>query len=218
MSTSQRVLRLAIVVSALCSIVVATAEQVEDSAKDREAEAVRVWVAANLDEAIETLLPPPRSDEAVDLETEWVVVVRVTPASAMRKEVEVRIAKSANGRISGRVTAPVGDSIATQLARIHMSHPTFSPSQVIAAVRMQSDDISTARRAELERCARDLERVRGPYVFPNQLVLDATRYELWGLGGSQQTYATLLAGDDEPALPLLRALYRVRMLADRRGK
>lgn len=185
----------------------------QDSASGEDRR-VDIWVAAHRSEVLDQLLPPPSADEAVNLETAWVAVVRITPSDASADEVQIRIVQPFKGQTYARVTCPVDGSIRAQLRRIRTTHGEISPREAGALVQMRTAELSSSHRRRLYQLASELQRLRGTYVFPNSLMLDATRYELWTLGGAQQVYVTLLGPDSgKPTLPLLRWMLNLRELA-----
>jgi hypothetical protein len=175
---------------------------------------VAEWVAVHHAEIVDRLLPGPNPDEALDLDTAWIAVLRITPANGESAETRVRMLRQYDGGVKAWVTEPVGDSIRVQLSRLRAKHPGMSPLEIAALVQMRTLEISQSLMRQPSRVAADLERLRGQYVFPNRLMLDATRYELWTLGGSQQTYITVLGPDGgEPELPVLKFMLTMRALA-----
>jgi hypothetical protein len=180
-------------------------------------ESDRAWVSAARANAIDHLLPPPILDEEVDLTTAWVAVIRVSPPDGSGAELYVRLTKYSSGKIKAHVVQLVNGSIAEQLSGIHLKRHDLSPAQAVALIQTRTRDVSDADVPALRDAAKTLERTRGEYVFDNVIMLDATRYELWTIGGPRRLYVTILgpsAADAAPKLPLLKTLRTIKRMVE----
>lgn len=185
---------------------------------DEVDDATRAWVAANRTTAIDLLFPSPNMQEDTDSNTAWIAVIRVSPSDPSDNEFYIRMTKYESGRVAAHIVSSVGGSIPTQLARIHSAQPSLSAAQAVPLLHVRTRDVTDRTAPALRSAANALEHARGQYVFDNVMMLDATRYELWTIGGPRRLYVTLLGPamtDASPRLPLLKAFKSIQMIAER---
>lgn len=147
-------------------------ESVEDAGVHR-------WALENYQNVLDSLLPTPSFDPAnFRRDIKWMVTVRVLPPPEQR-EYRLSLYRLYTGKVESIVITVKGSSIFSQMQALKRQNPDASEEAISRLIAREERHISESDLPELLRLAKDFESLKMSPVVRDELVLHATRYEIW---------------------------------------
>lgn len=201
MSVTSRAV-VAVLVASVCAVATAL-ECAAQSTQQAEEAAATTWATQNYEDVSKHVFDPPTSPDGLNLNTTWVVTVRIRPAYDADPEVQFSLTKFGNGEVTAVVTK-LRSSLQLQLQNIHREHRSSAPSEIAKLIKADRFVVTKAQCPTLTKIVAEFEKLRPTIALQNALVVDPRQYQLWLDAGSQQVYLNLLgASNRESRHPII---------------
>jgi len=181
-----------------------TAQFVWPCAADKSQEAANTsdaWTRENHPKAVELVFREsctiPRGSKP---NLRWVVCVLTVPSDESDLECGLSMERYSDGEVLASVVEPRAESVYRQLRKLHKERPALSVVELAKFVALTKRVDSGKHSPALQRLADELEKTRFSPVLPDQLMMDATKYEFRSRSIYGNTTSVVLYGPG-PSLP-----------------
>jgi hypothetical protein len=152
----------------------------EHKATQATSEAQEVWLLENYEEVRDAVLQKgcPALDEKSSAFPQWEVCIRILPPFESESEVEIYVRRFYDGNVSAVILLPKGQSLFSQLRKLHREHPEYSRDKLIILISTERHTATEKESSALRDLATQFEDLRFSPVPGNDLFSDPTKYEV----------------------------------------